>query len=638
SAQNSERRLDPAVIVTFGELLKYLRRRARLTQDELGRAVGYSREQINRLERNQRLPDVLTLASLFVPALDLREEPELVARFMELAAAAHGETLPEQVQISHTLERRITLKPQRDGRALNARADKGRLSESQRDAHRAAAEWAELAQGDVVEAARRYGLAGEFQHAADALSDQGILLFNQGKAEPAAAVIDELLSALQTRGLAQKFPDVMRVLLTTRGDLLINTARADQAEANYRQALALANGAVRGTLVNRWSSALIQRGRAAEALALVQETLLQLAPSHRVLRAQLQVVAGGALLTLARYEESAQACTQALTLADEFALAMPLLAAGIRARAHNSLGAINAIRGERAAALAHWQNAVATAQLAGFRQLEFRAQGNIANLQYEQGALDAAEKACDAALAGLKSINDLQAAVKFIHLRANLHFVRGEIAESLALAQEACALKQQLGDRNSYLASLHQQVKALIVLGRWAEARASSAEGLQELERLKDQRTRGYWLTTLSEIEMLEDNPPRALEILRAVLELPGAAEDAKLSSDCANHFALATLTAGDAPAAAQWLTPRETTTWETELECELITCLAHWAQADVNQALRRAQNAATRARETGYWLFQKRAEKIQLALTQAISLHAPAQFIYGVLDQHYSE
>ncbi|MBI4671367.1 MAG: helix-turn-helix transcriptional regulator, partial [Chloroflexi bacterium] len=46
SAQNSERRLDPAVIVTFGELLKYLRRRARLTQDELGRAVGYSREQI----------------------------------------------------------------------------------------------------------------------------------------------------------------------------------------------------------------------------------------------------------------------------------------------------------------------------------------------------------------------------------------------------------------------------------------------------------------------------------------------------------------------------------------------------------------------------------------------------------------
>ncbi len=79
--------------VAFGELLKYLRRRARLTQRELSIAVGYSEAQISRLEQNQRPPDLAALAALFIPALYLEDEPEIVARLMELAAAARGESL-----------------------------------------------------------------------------------------------------------------------------------------------------------------------------------------------------------------------------------------------------------------------------------------------------------------------------------------------------------------------------------------------------------------------------------------------------------------------------------------------------------------------------------------------------------------
>ncbi|HNB88695.1 MAG TPA: helix-turn-helix transcriptional regulator, partial [Anaerolineales bacterium] len=52
---------------TFGDALKYLRKRAHLTQDELGRAVGYSREQIARLENGSRVPDLAVVAALFVP-------------------------------------------------------------------------------------------------------------------------------------------------------------------------------------------------------------------------------------------------------------------------------------------------------------------------------------------------------------------------------------------------------------------------------------------------------------------------------------------------------------------------------------------------------------------------------------------
>src|SRR4051812_17096691 len=73
---------------TFGELLRYLRRRARLQQRDLAIAVGYSEGQICRLEQNQRLPDLPTLAARFVPALDLEGEPELAARLLELAVAA----------------------------------------------------------------------------------------------------------------------------------------------------------------------------------------------------------------------------------------------------------------------------------------------------------------------------------------------------------------------------------------------------------------------------------------------------------------------------------------------------------------------------------------------------------------------
>ncbi len=621
----SARPAPPADNATFGEFLKYLRRRARLTQDELGRAVGYSREQINRIERNQRLPDALTLASLFVPALDLRDSPELVARFLELAARTRGETLPSSFQVTHTLERRVTLPA-----PLRAPRARPRSTKSELDAHRAAAEWAELAQGDVIQAAHEYGLAGDYQHAAEVLAGQGALLFNQGKHEAAAGVIDELLDDLRRRGLAARYPDVTRILLTTRGDLLLNTTRADEAEANYREAMQLAQGAVRATLVYHLSTALSQRGRAAEALALVQETLSQLAPAHRLLRAQLKMVEGGALMMLSRFDQAEQANLQALALAEELTPAMPYPAASVRARANNALGAINAIRGNRAQALAYWQAAVATAQLAGLRQLEYRAHGNIANVLYEEGELEAAARACNTALDGLKSIGDMQGASKFIHLRANLYFLRGEIQESLALTQDAAALKLQVGDRHSYLGSVHQQVKALIVLGQLAEAQALSTASLLELEQLGDERTRGYWLATLSEIELLQGHAERARAHLEAALQLPGAAADAKLRRDCANHLAVVALVEGALGGAAGQLADQADATLEMSLEHDLICGLFQWAQGEREQAKQTLEQVRLRGTERGYLLAARRAKMMTDALTGEWEPNKAPQLLYG--------
>ena len=79
---------------TFGDLLKYLRRRAGYTQRELSIAVGYSDTQISRLEHNERLPDLATLTARFLPVLNLEKEPEVAARLLELATAVRREDAP----------------------------------------------------------------------------------------------------------------------------------------------------------------------------------------------------------------------------------------------------------------------------------------------------------------------------------------------------------------------------------------------------------------------------------------------------------------------------------------------------------------------------------------------------------------
>ncbi len=94
--------------LTFGDLLKQLRRRAGLTQGALAGRVGYSVAQISRLEQNLRLPTVTVIAETFVPALDLRAEPHLAHRLIELAALARGERPPDAVSVTRTVHTAIT--------------------------------------------------------------------------------------------------------------------------------------------------------------------------------------------------------------------------------------------------------------------------------------------------------------------------------------------------------------------------------------------------------------------------------------------------------------------------------------------------------------------------------------------------
>src|SRR5512142_766383 len=76
----------PASFSSFGELLRHLRLRAQVTQRDLAARVGYNHAHLSRLENNQRIPDAATIRALFVPALELEDQPEWAARLVELAA------------------------------------------------------------------------------------------------------------------------------------------------------------------------------------------------------------------------------------------------------------------------------------------------------------------------------------------------------------------------------------------------------------------------------------------------------------------------------------------------------------------------------------------------------------------------
>lgn len=74
--------------IPFGDYLRFLRRRARMTQTELSIAVGYSPGQISMLENGQRHPDPTTVAALFLVALGIEKDSQASQQLISLAKAA----------------------------------------------------------------------------------------------------------------------------------------------------------------------------------------------------------------------------------------------------------------------------------------------------------------------------------------------------------------------------------------------------------------------------------------------------------------------------------------------------------------------------------------------------------------------
>src|SRR6266545_2457184 len=92
--------LTPESFNNFGELLRYLRERAELSQRELALQVGYHYSYMSRIEKNERQPDSATLMARFIPALGLEDEPRWTERLLRLAASEEKTMAPRKSGLS----------------------------------------------------------------------------------------------------------------------------------------------------------------------------------------------------------------------------------------------------------------------------------------------------------------------------------------------------------------------------------------------------------------------------------------------------------------------------------------------------------------------------------------------------------
>lgn len=92
-------------MLSFGALLKQLRKRAGMTQRDLAAALNYSDSFISSLENAQRQPDVDAVIAHFIPALGLHDDPTTAALLIERAAAARGERPPDPIKLYHITHR-----------------------------------------------------------------------------------------------------------------------------------------------------------------------------------------------------------------------------------------------------------------------------------------------------------------------------------------------------------------------------------------------------------------------------------------------------------------------------------------------------------------------------------------------------
>ena len=489
--------------------------------------------------------------------------------------------------------------------------------------HRLVADWFEQARGDVLEAAWHFGQAGDLSQAAEVLAGQGRALFRSGQALSAA----DLAGTLLTR--ASRRPGPARQLHLLRGDLLVNTVRADEAEAAYREALVLSPTApLRAQVAWRLAESQLQRGQVAEALELCRRSAADLAPTDTLLRAQLAASEARAYLMLSQYDDAIGAGDRATALAGHLRTVVPKEAAEVRARALATLGIVARLR-RQPEAFASLRRAVAAAREAGLHELANRCLFNIGALRFELGQLDAALKVFDEVLAEMQAVGDSYWMARVLHAMAQVQRCGGDLEAALATLDRACTMKRELGDVLGLASSENSRAYALMSLGRVAEARTLVERILAETADMGEQWVRGHFLDTLGLVMLVAGEVDKAQATLREALALPGRA-DPHSRAEIEAHLALALLVHGEVELAEQALENGVPTEFGAEIELQLHFLDAALALARCDrQAVRNAAQAmAERVAARGYTVYAPIAAALAAAADEPPPLTSLPQML----------
>jgi ATP/maltotriose-dependent transcriptional regulator MalT/DNA-binding XRE family transcriptional regulator len=475
--------------------------------------------------------------------------------------------------------------------------------------HRLAADWFEQARGDVLQAAWHFGQAGDLSQAAEVLAGQSRTLVRRGQALPAA----DLAGALLTR--ASRRPGLARQLHLLRGDLLVSTVRAGEAEAAYREALVLSTTApLRAQVAWRLAESQLQRAQVAEALDLCRRSAADLKPTDTLLLAQLAASEGRAYLMLSQYDDAVRAGERATALAGRLRTVVPKEAAEVRARALATLGIVARLRREPAA-FESLRRAVAAAREAGLHELANRCLYNIGALRSELGQLEAALEVYDEVLAELQAAGDSYGMARVLHAMAQAERCRGDLEAALATLDRACEIKRDVGDALGVASSENSRAYLLMSLGRVAEARTLIERILADTADMGEQWVRGHLLDTFGMVLLVDGEVGMAQATLGEALALPRRA-DPHSRAEIEAHLALALLTQGQVELAERLMENGVPTKFgaEIELQFHFLGAALALARGDREAVRDAAQAMAERAAAAGHAIYEPIATDLAAA------------------------
>jgi len=481
--------------------------------------------------------------------------------------------------------------------------------------HRAAAEWLEREVGRPAEAAYHYLRAGQLEAVGDVLTGQAEAINNRGRRMAVLPVVDEALALARRRGSG---PDLVRRLLTIRGDLLVGTLRAAEAEANYREALALpAPPVVRANIVWRLAQGLAQRGQAAESVQLCRETRALIAPVDTLLLARLASIEAEALWTLSHFDEAIEVGGQALALADQLASLTPSLADNIRARVYHALSNVYFFRRVYKTALEHSRQLIMTARLAGLRTLEYAGLGILGALMIEYvGQTDLGLFYLDQAEAGFDEIGYSYGLGNFLGFKAIAHYLRGETELAEHTFSRVERILREIGDFEGLAAYQTDRGFFLLELGQVAEARALAERLLAEFKVGHENCWHTLYTTYLLGLAQMVDGDSEALATLRQGAALPSTHLDPSIEADLQTSLALSLLSMGDIEGAQRTLdqAPLGDPGFWVELNRQCAEGALALARGDVAATLAIAAALAERAEAGSFQVYALRARRLAAA------------------------
>lgn len=480
--------------------------------------------------------------------------------------------------------------------------------------HSLAASLYDKPDGDIVEAAFHFLQAGELERLTEVLATQAENLLARGLGDAALQVVDEALP--QVRNLGTNGAYMLRHLLSLRGELLVSSPRAEEAEIAFREAYALAQqtsleAGPRIQLVSNLVNALLHRSRPSEVLEICKENA-EIAESGGVMAAQLASHEARAYLMLSKFTEAETTAQRALDLSKGFENITPRLVFRIRASALAIQGIVQHLRREHDAAVVSLREAITAARLAGSQQLEYRTLFNLANIYYDRGDFDSARQSLQEVLAGFRSLGDSFSEARALNSLGSISYVMAELDDALQNAERALEIKQQIGDNQGVVYAKNLKINVLLAAGRVNEALEFARQVVSELGITQEPRAQSAALDTLALAEIIAGEPDHALATLDRIDNLPGT-KDGRIISYMLNHRALALICKGELQATEETLAREVPAKGEPEidLERELTLAILEWAKGDKTGCIEAAKQVVQHSEKIGYRLYAEFARRL---------------------------